>query len=355
MASINFATREINCKIVYYGPGLSGKTTNLQVIHQKLPKDKRSDMVSLATEQDRTLFFDFLPLDLGAIKGFRTKFQLYTVPGQVYYNSTRKLVLRGVDGVVFVADSQRTRMAENIESLLNLKQNLKEYNIDLAEMPFILQYNKRDMPEVFTIEELNAELNSMNVDVFEAMAHIGTGVVGTLKAVAKKVIDKFNSRQAQLGNTAPKPAFPFQAPTQASAPVQAPAAPSLIEKTPQIQSEITPNQMAPAAEMLPPKEMDFSAPPASFDFSAPLPPVSFDAPVAPSVPVTPAPSLAPATPVAPVSQPSFFSQPDTPKSTTASSFIPNIPKPEVTFSSNADDDEEFELRPYIPKAKPEQS
>jgi signal recognition particle receptor subunit beta len=361
MASINFATREINCKIVYYGPGLSGKTTNLQVIHQKLPKDKRSDMVSLATEQDRTLFFDFLPLDLGAIKGFRTKFQLYTVPGQVYYNSTRKLVLRGVDGVVFVADSQRTRMAENIESLLNLQQNLKEYNIDLAEMPFILQYNKRDMPEVFTIEELNAELNSMNVDVFEAMAHIGTGVVGTLKAVAKKVIDKFNSRQAQLGNTAPKSAAPApaQAPTQATAPI----APSFIEKTHQIQSEVAQTRVEPAAEMLPPKEMTFSAPPASFDFSAPLPPISFDAPVAPSVPVaptpsapvTPAPSQAPATPIAPVSQPSFFSQPDTPKSTTASSFIPNIPKPEVTFSSNADDDEEFELRPYIPKAKPEQS
>ncbi|MBO7131470.1 MAG: GTPase, partial [Fibrobacterales bacterium] len=154
MASINFATREINCKIVYYGPGVGGKTTNLQVIHQKLPDDKRSEMVSLATEQDRTLFFDFLPLNLGAIRGFKTRFQLYTVPGQVYYNSTRKLVLRGVDGVVFVADSQKSRHAENLESLQNLQDNLKEYGFDLKDIPFVLQYNKRDLPDIFTVEEM---------------------------------------------------------------------------------------------------------------------------------------------------------------------------------------------------------
>lgn len=196
MASINFATREINCKIVYYGPGLSGKTTNLQVIHQKLPQDKRSDMVSLATEQDRTLFFDFLPLDLGSIKGFKTKFQLYTVPGQVYYNSTRKLVLRGVDGVVFVADSQKNRMAENLESLQNLVQNLKEYGFDLEQIPYVLQYNKRDMPDIFSVEDLNRRLNPGGAEFFEAISHVGKGVVPTLKCVSKKVIDKFNKRQS---------------------------------------------------------------------------------------------------------------------------------------------------------------
>ena len=168
MASINFATREINCKIVYYGPGVGGKTTNLQVIHQKLPDDKRSEMVSLATEQDRTLFFDFLPLNLGAIRGFKTRFQLYTVPGQVYYNSTRKLVLRGVDGVVFVADSQKSRHAENLESLQNLQDNLKEYGFDLKDIPFVLQYNKRDLPDIFTVEEMNERLNAAKAKAEEA-------------------------------------------------------------------------------------------------------------------------------------------------------------------------------------------
>ncbi len=210
MASINFATREINCKIVYYGPGLSGKTTNLQIVHQKLPKDKKSDMVSLATEQDRTLFFDFLPLDLGSIKGFKTKFQLYTVPGQVYYNSTRKLVLRGVDGVVFVADSQPTRMAENKESLINLRDNLSEYGLDLDELPFVIQYNKRDLPDILDIPALQEELNPMGVVYTEATAHNGFGVIATLKLAAKKVIEKFNSKGSSAfkrpGPSAAKPA-----------------------------------------------------------------------------------------------------------------------------------------------------
>nr|WP_298771844.1 GTPase domain-containing protein [uncultured Fibrobacter sp.] len=202
MSSINFATREISCKVVYYGPGLSGKTTNLQVIHQKMPQDKRTDMVSLATEGDRTLFFDFLPLNLGDIKGFKTRFQLYTVPGQVYYNSTRKLVLRGVDGIVFVADSQRSRQAENIESLQNLRQNLQDYGMDLDDMPFVLQYNKRDMDNVFTLDELNAELNPRNVPFFPATAHNGKGVVTTLKTIAMLVIEKFNVKQGFLRQAA---------------------------------------------------------------------------------------------------------------------------------------------------------
>lgn len=194
MASINYATREISCKIVYYGPGLSGKTTNLQIIHRKIPSDNKSEMVSLATETDRTLFFDFLPLDLGSIKGFATKFQLYTVPGQVYYNATRKLVLRGVDGVVFVADSQRDKMPENIESLKNLQENLKEYGIDLGTVPFVLQYNKRDLPGVASVEELDAQLNWHHVPTFEAQAHQGVGVFTTLKAIGKIVIDTFNAK-----------------------------------------------------------------------------------------------------------------------------------------------------------------
>ncbi len=202
MSSINFATREISCKVVFYGPGLSGKTTNLQVIHQKMPQDKRTDMVSLATEGDRTLFFDFLPLNLGDIKGFKTRFQLYTVPGQVYYNSTRKLVLRGADGVVFVADSQRNRQADNLESLQNLRQNLQDYGMDLDDMPFVLQYNKRDMENVMTIDEMNSTLNTRGVPAFPATAHNGKGVVTTLKTIAMLVIEKFNVKQGALKQAA---------------------------------------------------------------------------------------------------------------------------------------------------------
>ena len=239
MSSINFATREISCKVVYYGPGLSGKTTNLQVIHQKMPQDKRTDMVSLATEGDRTLFFDFLPLNLGDIKGFKTRFQLYTVPGQVYYNSTRKLVLRGVDGIVFVADSQRSRQAENLESLQNLRQNLQDYGMDLDDMPFVLQYNKRDMDNVFTLDELNAELNPRNVPFFPATAHNGKGVVTTLKTIAMLVIEKFNVKQgflrqaaANVGNTGvhdvslTKEGVSVKATQPAAAPAQPAAAPA---------------------------------------------------------------------------------------------------------------------------------
>ncbi len=202
MSSINFATREISCKVVYYGPGLSGKTTNLQVIHQKMPQDKRTDMVSLETEGDRTLFFDFLPLNLGDIKGFKTKFQLYTVPGQVYYNSTRKIVLRGVDGIVFVADSQRSREAENLESLQNLRQNLEDYGVSLDEIPLVLQYNKRDMENVFTLDEMNALLNPKGIPFFPATAHNGKGVVTTLKAIAMLVIQRFNVKQGFLRKAA---------------------------------------------------------------------------------------------------------------------------------------------------------
>lgn len=200
MATLNYAFKELSCKIVYYGCGLCGKTTNLIHIHKTVPTKFRGELVSLATEQDRTLFFDFLPLDLGEVKGFKTKFQLYTVPGQVYYNATRKLVLRGVDGLVFVADSQRDRQQENLDSLENLKQNLAEYGYHLQSgpddhdgIPWVLQYNKRDMPQVATIEELNATLNFGKVPTYDAVAVNGGGVKDTLKGISSLVIKKLNS------------------------------------------------------------------------------------------------------------------------------------------------------------------
>ena len=235
MASINYHTREISCKIVYYGPGLSGKTTNLQIIHKKVPKDSKSEMVSLATETDRTLFFDFLPLDLGSIKGFSTKFQLYTVPGQVYYNATRKLVLRGVDGVVFVADSQRDKMPENLESLRNLEENLREYGIELKSTPFVLQYNKRDLPSIFTVDEMNAQINSYGVPCFEAQAHQGVGVFTTLKAIGKIVIDTFNTKYSARQSSRrpdPNPSSQGSIPAVPAAPSLAPMAPAPIPLAP---------------------------------------------------------------------------------------------------------------------------
>lgn len=313
MSSINFATREISCKVVYYGPGLSGKTTNLQVIHQKMPQDKRTDMVSLATEGDRTLFFDFLPLNLGDIKGFKTRFQLYTVPGQVYYNSTRKLVLRGVDGIVFVADSQRSRQAENIESLQNLRQNLQDYGMDLDDMPFVLQYNKRDMENVFTLDELNAELNPRNVPFFPATAHNGKGVVTTLKTIAMLVIEKFNVKQGFL--------------RQAAANVNNTGVHDVSLTKEGVSVKESPAQSPrPAAPASPFRMPSFAAKPTT---GAPQPNASSGAGLF---------------------QKGAMSSPfGRPRSTTA---VPRMP----TFGRdvakpNADADDEIELRPYIPKKK----
>jgi signal recognition particle receptor subunit beta len=188
MSFINYASREINCKIVYYGPGLCGKTTNLQFIYQKTAPDAKGKMISLATETERTLFFDFLPLSLGEIRGFKTRFHLYTVPGQVFYDASRKLILKGVDGVVFVADSQEERIDANIESLENLRINLNEQGYDLDKLPYIIQYNKRDLPGTMTVEELRRELNTTNVPEYEACATTGEGVFETLKAVAKLIL-----------------------------------------------------------------------------------------------------------------------------------------------------------------------
>ena len=188
MTFINYASREINCKIVYYGPGLGGKTTNLQYIYDSTAAQAKGKLISLATETDRTLFFDFLPLDLGTVRGFKTRFHLYTVPGQVFYDASRKLILKGVDGMVFVADSQRERMDANIESLFNLELNLKQHGYDLAKVPYVLQLNKRDLPNVVSTADLTAELLRKDEPVFEGVANKGIGVFDTLKAVAKQVL-----------------------------------------------------------------------------------------------------------------------------------------------------------------------
>ncbi|MEE8256472.1 MAG: GTPase domain-containing protein [Acidobacteriota bacterium] len=190
MSFINFVAREINCKIVYYGAGLGGKTSNLQWIFDQTVGKTGGKMISLATEADRTLFFDFLPLDLGTVRGFKTRFHLYTVPGQVFYEASRKLILRGVDGVVFVADSQAERMDANHESLENLQENLKEYGYDFAEMPYVLQLNKRDLPSVMGVDELSQELKKKEETVLEAVAIKGTGVFETLREVSRQVLAK---------------------------------------------------------------------------------------------------------------------------------------------------------------------
>ena len=188
MSFINYSSREINCKIVYYGPGLCGKTTNLQYVYAKTNPEAKGKMISLATETERTLFFDFLPLSLGEIRGFKTRFHLYTVPGQVFYDASRKLILKGVDGVVFVADSQIERMEANLESVENLRVNLAEQGYDLDKVPYVVQYNKRDLPNIATVEELRRLLNPRQVPEYQAVAPTGVGVFDTLKAVAKQVL-----------------------------------------------------------------------------------------------------------------------------------------------------------------------
>lgn len=188
MSFLNYSTREINFKVVYYGPGLSGKTTNIKYIYDKIKRDNKGKLVSLATETERTLFFDFFPLDLGMIKGYKVKFHLYTVPGQIYYSSSRKLILKGVDGLVFVADSQRERFEANIESIADMIENLKEYRIDFATLPYVLQLNKRDLPNITPADELIQALRQKDEPVVEAVALKGDGVVDTLKSISRLVM-----------------------------------------------------------------------------------------------------------------------------------------------------------------------
>jgi hypothetical protein len=199
MVQINFASKEINCKIVYYGPGMSGKTTNLEVVHQKTPGENKGELTCIATEGDRTLFFDFMPLNLGNIMGMNIKFQLYTVPGQVYYNSTRKLVLRGVDGVIFVADSAPDKMAENLESLENLRENLEEYGKDMQELPIVIQYNKQDLPNALSFDEMSAKLNPHEFPAFPGVASQGDGVFSTLKALSAIIIENISQKDEMSG------------------------------------------------------------------------------------------------------------------------------------------------------------
>src|SRR5512139_3105254 len=195
MSFINYSSREINCKIVYYGPGLCGKTTNLQYVYARTSPETKGKLISLSTETDRTLFFDFLPLSLGEIRGFKTRFHLYTVPGQVFYDASRKLILKGVDGLVFVADSQVERMEANVESVENLRINLAEQGYNLDTVPYVVQYNKRDLPNAVPVAEMKKALNPRAVPDFEAVASDGAGVFDTLKAIAKLVIMELKKGQ----------------------------------------------------------------------------------------------------------------------------------------------------------------
>ena len=246
MVQINFAQKQVNAKVVYYGPGMSGKTTNLEIVHQRAPEPNKGDLTSISTDGDRTLFFDFMPLDLGTVAGMRTCFQIYTVPGQVYYNSTRKLVLQGVDGVVFVADSSAAMKAENLESLRNLEENLNEYGKSLATLPHVIQFNKRDLPDALPVDELNALYNQHQAPFFEAIAKSGQGVFPTLKALAASVLESIHQNsaggaRAQAGGAA-RPAA-AATPATNSAPARNPAAP------------LPRNQQEPAAGQSPQRQM----------------------------------------------------------------------------------------------------
>src|SRR6185436_17874291 len=231
MVQINFARREVNCKIVFYGPGLSGKTTNLEIIHKKVPDTARGNLTSIATEQDRTLFFDFMPLDLGQVAGMKTKLFLYTVPGQVYYDSTRKLVLQGADGVSFIADSDPNRMNDNIESFKNLERNLKDYGVDIRKIPLVIQYNKRDLPGALSVAELNAKVNPIGAPTFEAVAVKGEGVMQTLKGISKLVVDRLNEEYAPVKSAPAAAAAPAARPAAAAA-APAPRPPSAVAPAP---------------------------------------------------------------------------------------------------------------------------
>jgi len=243
MVQINFAQKSVNLKVVYYGPGMSGKTTNLEIIHQRAPEGNRGDLTSISTDGDRTLFFDYMPLDLGTVAGMRTAFQLYTVPGQVYYNSTRKLVLQGVDGVIFVADSSAAMMNQNLESLRNLEENLNEYGKSLATLPHVIQFNKRDLPDALPVEELSRLMNAHNAPVFEAVANSGQGVFPTLKALAASVLRNVMAESGQ--KPAPSPAAP-RAPAQPAParpqPQAAPRAPQAPFPQPQAAPAMAQNQ-----------------------------------------------------------------------------------------------------------------
>ncbi len=240
MVVVSYSGKEINAKLVYYGAGLSGKTTNLEAIYEAVPDTSRGKMVSMKTQSDRTLFFDLLPLDLGEIMGFKTRFLLYTVPGQVFYNATRKLVLKGADAIVFVADSEVGKMEENKESLANLRTNLAEYGLTLDAIPWVIQYNKRDLPNLYTVDELNAELNPLNVPSFEAVASEGKGVFETFRGVSHLLMEKVTKDLRRSPSTPARPA-----PTPAASAPNAPTAPSIPSMLPRSILSSGPPQVAP--------------------------------------------------------------------------------------------------------------
>ena len=259
MVQINFAQKTVNVKIVYYGPGMSGKTTNLEVIHQRAPDQNRGDLTSISTDGDRTLFFDYMPLELGTVAGMRTSFQLYTVPGQVYYNSTRKLVLQGVDGVIFVADSSASMLDQNLESIRNLEENLNEYGKSLADLPHVIQWNKRDLPDAMSTDELDRHLNHHGAPTFEATANSGQGVFPTLKALAANVLRGIMQEKRGMG----APSVPAAAPAaQHGAAPAAPAASAAPQPT------APPPQVAPAPAPQPAMQ---AAPQPAAQATAPVP------------------------------------------------------------------------------------
>jgi signal recognition particle receptor subunit beta len=252
MVFFNYSTMQVAAKIVYYGPGLCGKTTNLQYIYDHTTGDSRGEMVSLQTETDRTLFFDLLPIDLGSIGGFKTKIQLYTVPGQVFYNTTRKLVLKGVDGVVFVADSQRLMLDANVDSLANLETNLAEIGFKITDLPVVLQYNKRDLPDVSPLDQLQSALNPNGLPSFEACALSGQGVFETLTGIAKLTLASLRDRLT-AGRTSPRPQAPPVAarPQRKTAPTSLPPRPPLLAPAaaPAAGGVIPPPRLAPPPAM----------------------------------------------------------------------------------------------------------
>src|SRR5262245_47004920 len=279
MVLFNYSTRELTAKIVYYGPGLCGKTTNLQFIHENLPGEVKGKMLSLATKTDRTLFFDFLPIDLGEIRGMKTRVQLYTVPGQVFDNETRKLVLKGADGIVFVADSQETMIGANVESFKNLEDNLKAHGMKLVEMPHVIQFNKRDLPKLSSIEDLNAALNKYNAPFYESVATTGIGVQDTLKAVVKLVLLHLTKKYAP--KSLPASAERGAAPARATAAPAAAAPPAAVPVSPasRVVPAAAPRRAASAERPVP-----AAAPRRAASAERPVPVARARTPVVPSEP-----------------------------------------------------------------------
>lgn len=354
MVSINYATREVSCKIVFYGPGLSGKTTNLQYVHAKVPSETKGKLISLATDADRTLYFDFLPINIGSINGFAAKFQLYTVPGQVYYNATRKLVLRGTDGLVFVADSQPDKMDENIESLNNLKENMAEYGYDIAEVPIVIQYNKQDLPGVSTVEEMRPILNPAGWPEFRASATEGFGVFDTLKCILKLVLDKAKTGGTPSKSTAVKAAVTQPPPSPPPPPVSpAPVTPSPMPSVTQ-PSPIPPSQQeaAPVATDpftgRPTKPVPV-APAATSQTAVPQQAVPSFAQPEPTITTTPV-SVEQAAPQTESKPPELIREPVPPQSVTVNRPFPgNTTEQEENMKSNHG----YAATPEVPSEAPE--